>query len=144
VLSLIYVVVTAKPISLRRLSLLFFVAFIVSSAVLGVSPVAHHSSRAMIAASSITLLAWLLPLIQVFCETIGRRRLSLRALAPVSGVVRCTCALGVAALTFVTIGRLLGVTQHLMLGSLLRLALVGIPIGVALRIASKGTAVGAR
>jgi hypothetical protein len=144
VLGLVCVVVTAKPISLRRLTLLFFVTLILSNAVLGVWPVAHHTGRAVIASSSITLLVWSLPLIQELCETIRRRRLSLRALGPVSGAVQCTYGLAVAALAFVTVGGFLGLTQHFTPGSLLRVVILGMPIGVALHIASKVIAMGWR
>jgi hypothetical protein len=136
VLGLIYIFVTAKPISLRRLSLLFFVTLIFSSAFLGVSPMKHQSSQAIIIASSITALAWSLPLIQVLCATVWRRRLSLRALTPVSGAVLWTYGLGLATLLG-TIGQLISSTRHFMLGSLFGLAIVAIPIGFALYVGSR-------
>lgn len=135
-LGLIYIFVTAKPISLRRLSLLFFVTLILSSAFLGVSPMTHQCSQAIIIASSITALVWSLPLIQVLCATVWRRRVSLRALTPVSGAVLWTYGLGLATLLG-TMGQLISSTRHFMLGSLFGPTIVALPIGFALYVGSR-------
>lgn len=138
-LGLIYIFVAAKPISVRRLSLLFFATLLFASTFLGALPVKHRPNEALIAASSLTLLAWSLPLIRVVCRTIWHGELSLTALTPVSSVVRCTYGLGLAALLLAAVGEAFSPTRHLTLGAFLHLITAAIPIGFACYV-GKGTA----
>ena len=89
-LGFMYVVLTAKPVSLRRLCLLF--AFLLASArcLLGGLRVEHAASVALAIATALTLLAWVFPLVRVLVGAVFGRRIALEALESVSACVQFT------------------------------------------------------
>jgi hypothetical protein len=126
VLGLIYIFATAKPISMRRLSMLF--VLVLTSATL-VLPVLHVRTPggALLTATSLTLFAWSAPLLHIMHATVSRRALSLDALRQVSGCVCWTYGCAIAAVPIVTVSAILSPTQGLHLAVQPRLlAIAGI------------------
>ena len=111
-LGLIYIFATAKPISMRRLSLLFVLVLILATLVL---PVLHVRTPggALLAATSLTLSAWSAPLLHIMHATLSRRALSLGALRQVSGFVCWTYGFAIAAVPIITISAILNPAQGL-------------------------------
>jgi hypothetical protein len=111
-LGLIYIFATAKPISMRRLSVLF--VFVLISATLALR-VLHVSMPhgALLTATSLTLFAWIIPLLHVMHATVSRRALSLDALRQVSGFVCWTYGFAIAAMPIVAVSAILNPTQSL-------------------------------
>jgi hypothetical protein len=126
VLGLVYIFATAKPISIRRLSLLFVLVFISATLVLRVLHV-RTPGGALLVATSLTLFAWSAPLLNIMRATLSRRALSLDALRQVSGFVCWTYGVAVAAVPIVAISAILNPTQSLHIAVLPRsLAIAGI------------------
>lgn len=125
-LGLIYIFATAKPISMRRLSLLFALVLISATLVLRVLQV-RTPGGALLAATSLTLLAWSAPLLHIIHVALSRRALSLDALRQVSGFVCWTYGFAIAAVPIVTVSAILDPTRSLHLAALPRsLAIAGI------------------
>jgi hypothetical protein len=125
VLGLIYVFATAKPISMRRLSLLFALVLIAATLVLRVLHVKTQGG-ALLTATSLTLFAWSIPLLHIVHATVSRRALSLDALRQVSGFVCWTYGFAIAAMPIVTLSAILNPTHrlHLALPRLLVIAAI--------------------
>lgn len=119
-LGLIYIFATAKPISIRRLSLLFVLVLISASLVLRVLHV-RTPGGALLSATLVTLFAWSAPLLHILHATLSRRALSCDALRQVSGFVRWTYGFAIAAVPIVTVSAILNPTRgiHLALPRLL-------------------------
>jgi hypothetical protein len=101
---LAYLISTAKPISIRRLAILFVLTYVGAAVVLP-RPLAHgkHALSAFVIAEVITGLAWVSPLIQASFYSLTSRRIRLDALVRASGPVQFTygfallaCAAGIA------------------------------------------------
>lgn len=60
-LAVIYIFLVAKPISVRRLSLLFVLGLILTPSVLAILHVKDSPSHALAIATSVMLLIWCLP-----------------------------------------------------------------------------------
>lgn len=124
-LALTYIFATAKPISMRRLSLLFVLVLISATLVLRVLQV-RTPGGALLTATLVTLFVWSTPLLHIMHATVSRRALSLDALRQVSGFVRWTYGFAIAALPIGTVSAILTPTQslHLALPRLLVIAAV--------------------
>lgn len=70
-LAFAYVMLSAKPVSLRRLCALFVLSTATATVILSILHVPHSSTTAVHAALAITLTAWVLPLIR-FARTMHR------------------------------------------------------------------------
>jgi hypothetical protein len=112
VLGLIYIFATAKPISTRRLSMLFVLVLISACLALRVLHVSTPRG-ALVTATLVTLFAWSAPLFQVIRDTARCRALSLDALRQVSGFVCWTYGFAIAAILVVAISAILNPTQGL-------------------------------
>jgi hypothetical protein len=111
-LGLIYIFATAKPISMRRLSVLFVLVLISATLALRVLHVSMPHG-ALLTATSLTLFAWIIPLLHVMHATVSRRALSLDALRQVSGFVCWTYGFAIAAMPIVAVSAILNPTQSL-------------------------------
>lgn len=113
-LGLIYIFATAKPISMRRLSLLFVLVLILATLVLRVLDVSTPHG-ALLTATFVTLFVWSAPLLKIFYATASRRALSLDALRQVSGFVCWTYGFAIVAAASVAILAILNPTRGLQL-----------------------------
>jgi hypothetical protein len=126
VLGLIYIFATAKPISMRRLGLLFVLVLISATLVLRVLQV-RTQGGALLTATLVTLFVWSTPLLHIMHATVSRRALSLDALRQVSGFVCWTYGFAIAAMPLVAVSAILNPTQSLRLAVQPRsLAIAGI------------------
>lgn len=123
-LGLIYIFATAKPISMRRLSVLFVLVLISARLVLRVLHV-RTPGGALLTATLVTLFVWSTPLWHIMHATVSRRALSLDTLQQVSGFVRWTYGF-VAAMLIVVVSAIMNPTQslHLALPRLLVIAAI--------------------
>jgi hypothetical protein len=117
VLGLIYIFASAKPISMRRLSLLFVLVLVSASLVLRVLHVSTPRG-ALLTATVVTLFAWSAPLLQIVRTTASRRTLSLDALQQVSGFVCWTYGFAIAAMPIVAVSAIPNPTHGLHLAVL--------------------------
>ena len=125
-LGLIYIFATAKPISVRRLSLLFVLVLISATLVLRVLQV-RTPGGALLTATLVTLFVWSTPLLHIMHATVSGRALSLDALRQVSGFVCWTYGCAIAATPIVAVSAILNPTQSLHLAVQPRsLAIAGI------------------
>lgn len=111
-LGLIYIFATAKPISMRRLSMLFVLVLISATLVLRVLHV-RTPGGALLTATLVTLFAWSAPLLHIMQATISRRALSLGALGQVSRFVCWTYGFAIAATPIVAVSAILNPTRYL-------------------------------
>jgi hypothetical protein len=128
-LGLIYIFATAKPISIRRLSMLFVLVLISATLVLRVLRVSTPRG-ALLTATLVTLFVWSTPLMHIMHATVSRRALSLDALRQVSGFVCWTYGFAIAAMPIVAVSAILNPTQSLHL-ALPRLLVVGAIVALA-------------
>jgi hypothetical protein len=112
VLGLIYIFATAKPISMRRLGMLFVLVLISAALVLRVLHVSTPRGP-LLTATLVTLFVWSTPLLHIMHATISRRALSLDALRQVSGFVCWTYGFAIAAMPIVAVSAILNPTQSL-------------------------------
>jgi hypothetical protein len=96
----------------------------------------HSRKEGLIIAIGVVLLAWALPLACAVRDSIRYRRLALRALRPVSDVVRWTYAVALVAIPVTAIGWLLVQTHLLAPGMLARLIVMAALGGLALLVAT--------
>ncbi len=124
-LALIYIFATAKPISMRRLSLLFVFVLISATLVLRVLEV-RTPGGALLTATLVTLFVWSTPLFHIMHATASRRTPSLDALRQVSGFVCWSYGFAIAAIPIITVSAILNPTQglHLTLPRLLVIAAI--------------------
>jgi hypothetical protein len=112
VLGLIYIFATAKPISMRRVSVLFFFVLISASLVLRVLHV-RTPGGALLTATLVTLFVWSTPLLHIMHATASRRAPSLDAFRQVSGFVCWTYGFVIAAMPIVAVSAIVNPTQSL-------------------------------
>lgn len=109
-LGLICIFATAKPISMRRLSLLFVLVLFSSTLVLRALDVsAPHG--ALLTATLVTLFVWSVPFLKIIHATASHRALSLDALQQVSGSVCWTYGFAIAATASVAVSAILNPTR---------------------------------
>jgi hypothetical protein len=130
VLGLIYIFVVAKPISIRRLSLLFVVTLVAARCLYAVMHVENSQSAALATATALTILAWLAPLLRAVGSSVKARRLNLGALDSASGVVRITYGSALAALLLVAVRPIVNAMHPFTLGMLLQTLVAGGLIGL--------------
>jgi hypothetical protein len=123
-LAVVYLTLTAKPLSLRRLLILFIVALTVANIVLAACQVKHRPHAALIAATAVTLLVWSIPLARFAYYAMRFRVLVLDVLLPVSGLVRWTYGLALMAVPTLGIVVLLAPNHRLDLAVLPRVMAV--------------------
>jgi hypothetical protein len=82
-ISFIYLMLSAKPVSLRRLCALFVLSAAVAAMILSILHVPHASTTALHVASAITFAAWVFPLLRIV-RTIRRRSVRNEILGVVS------------------------------------------------------------
>ena len=97
-LAVVYLTLTAKPLSLRRLLILFIVALTAANIVLAAFQVKHGPHAALVTATAITLLVWSMPLARFAYYAMRFRVFVLDVLLPVSGFVRWTYGLALVAM----------------------------------------------
>jgi hypothetical protein len=98
-----YVALTAKPISIRRLCLLYVVIWAsvrVFLSILRIEPVAN---LAVELATAIALLAWVSPLVRVLFGAVLGRRIALEAFETVSAGVQFTYGFSLVMLPVITL-----------------------------------------
>jgi hypothetical protein len=135
-LAAIYLSVTAQPISLRRLVVLFVVVLVVTDSVSVAFGVKNPLHAASIMAATVTLAAWSSPLLRwTYCTIYRRRPYGRPALLGVSGFIRWTYCLPVAFALTMTVSLALGPTHHLAVAGLLRPIVLS--AGIALCLAAK-------
>lgn len=124
-LALVYVFATAKPISMRRLSVLFLLALMLAITGLSILRVQNVRADALFIATSLTLLVWAIPLLRVWYDTMRCGSLRLDALQYASMGVRWSYAFVVAATPFAIFVN--GAPRHLHLAGLAKvLVMIGI------------------
>lgn len=119
-LAVVYLTLTAKPLSLRRLLALFIVALMAANAVLAAFQVKHGPHAALVTATAITFLVWSIPLVRFAYYAMRFRVLVLDVLAPVSGLVRWTYLFALMAMPTLGIVVLLAPNHRLDLAVLPR------------------------
>jgi hypothetical protein len=132
VLALIYLALTAKPISLRRLLVLFTAVFVWANFMLALAHAAHAPQLALRIATSIALLVWSAPLARALYDMIPFRKLQLDALQSVSGFIRWTYGLCLVALPMLFVCILLGPDYRINLATLLQVLTLAILIAAVL------------
>ena len=85
-----YVVLTAKKVSIRRLCLVYVFLLTLARCLLGGLHVEHAASLALTIATTITLLVWVSPLVRVLVGAVFVRRIQLEAFDTVSACVQFT------------------------------------------------------
>jgi hypothetical protein len=136
VFGLVYIFLVAKPISIRRLCLLFVLALTLAMTLLSVLHAGHALKYGLAFATSVVLLAWAFPLSRAVYDSIRYRRLAIDALHPASDVVRWTYGVALVVVPIMAIGWLLEVTHVLVLGMLPRLMTLAALGGLALLLAT--------
>ena len=89
-LGFMYVVLTAKAVSIRRLCLLYALLLVSARCLLGGLHVEHAASLALAIAAAITVLVWVSPLARVLVGAVFARRILLEAFETVSACVQFT------------------------------------------------------
>jgi hypothetical protein len=89
-LGFIYVVLTAKPISIRRICLLYVVAWALARFLLNILRIEPAANLAVELATTIALLVWVSPLVRLLIRILQGRRVTLEAFETVSACVQFT------------------------------------------------------
>lgn len=89
-LGFIYMVLTAKPISIRRLCLLYVVAWASARCLLSILRIEPAASLAVELATTIVLLVWVSPLVRILYDAIFGKHIPLEVFGTVSGRVKFT------------------------------------------------------
>jgi hypothetical protein len=137
VLGLIFIFVVAKPISFRRLSLLFVVTLVTTRCLYGVMHVESAQTVALATATALTIFAWMSPLVRAVWNSVKARRLAFGALDSASGIVQCTYGSVLAALLLTAYRYTVNPMQPLTLGMLLPTWIAGAVIGLVLLTATQ-------
>jgi hypothetical protein len=131
-LAVVYLLLTAKPISLRRLLLLFMFALIAANLVFAAFQVRHGPHAALATAAGIILLAWSTPLVRLAYGAIRFHMLMPNALAPASGFIVWTYGFALAFAPMLAICALTNRAHEVPLGILARLAAAAFFVGTLL------------
>ena len=89
-LGFTYVVLTAKPVSIRRLCLLYVFLLASARCLLSVLHIEDAGSLALGIATAISFFAWVSPLVRIVVGSVLDRRIALEAFESVSACVRFT------------------------------------------------------
>jgi len=132
----IYVMLTAKPISIRRLCVLYIVAWASARFLLSILRIEHAASLAVELATTIALLVWVCPLVRVLYDAIFCKRIALEAFESVSACVRFTYGFVLVVLPLATV--VICFAPHALIqATLIRVVAVACVGGVSLVIAVK-------
>ena len=130
-LGLIYIFLVAKPISIRRLSLLFGVTLVTTDCLFGIMHIQNWRSAALATATTLTAIAWLIPLGRIAATSVRAQRLVLDALDSTSAFVQVTYG-SVLATLLLLFPSFVNTMHPLSLGMLLQTSVVGGLIGLVL------------
>jgi hypothetical protein len=133
VLAVIYLALSAKPVSLRRLLILFAFALASANLVLVVFHPKHAPNVAFVIAAAVSLLAWSMPLARLAYCAVRFRVLVSDVLLPVSDVIRWTYGFALAAAPMLGVVILVAPTHRLGSIALLRIITVASVAGLALQ-----------
>lgn len=131
-LAVVYLTLTAKPLSLRRLLLLFAFALMVANLMFAAVQVRHEPHAALVTAAGITLLAWSLPLVRLAYGAIRFHRLMPSVLAPASGLILWTYGFAITFVPMFAISVMTNRAHEVTLGILARLAFAAFFAGTLL------------
>ena len=123
-LGFLFVFLTARPVSLRRLGLFFILVLVLSTGMLEVLRARHALSDALITATALTLLMWSFPLARMLRDSVRARTLSLDGLLQVSAFVQWTYGIALAAGAVLLPLVIFSSVHHLMVGVLAQLLAV--------------------
>lgn len=124
-LALVYIFATAKPVSIRRLVALFTSTFILTKPFLEIFQMRNAQEGALLTASSLTLLFWSLPLLQMLCAIPYHR--TWLEIQNVSARVQWTYLFVMLTVPILGTSAIVRGTRPLHLGELVRLlAIIGI------------------
>lgn len=129
-LGLIFICLTAKPISIRRLSMLFTVALISGRAALALLHVENAPSAGVAVALALTICAWAAPLIRFVLQTLCSGIPSWHVFDSVSNAVKCTYGFVLAMLALVPFQEMLAPTHAVTLSTLLRTIITALTTGI--------------
>lgn len=131
--GLIYLALTAKPISLRHLLILFVFAQVSANLALITFHSKHAPYEAVTIAGAITLLMWSIPLARLVYDAICFRKVVPDVLSPVSGFIRWTYGFALAFVPIFTIGTVIHPGHKVPLGGLARLVVAAMFVGTLLQ-----------
>jgi hypothetical protein len=131
-LVLVYVALTAKPLSLRRLLMLFGLALLLANLVFLIIHAKHASQAAFVTAAAITLVAWSTPLVVLTRNGMLYRRPPTDPLVRVSGFVRWTYGFAVALAAMLAITVTIDSRHQIALAGLTRSIVVAGFVGAVL------------
>jgi FtsH-binding integral membrane protein len=138
VLGLIYIFIVAKPISIRRLSLLFTISLVTARCLYGVTHIANPPSMALATATALTIVAWLAPLVGSLWSSVKARRLALGPLDSASVIVKITYGSLFATALLMAFQAIVNALNPLALSMLLQTFVVGGLVGLALFMGIRG------
>jgi hypothetical protein len=124
----IYLGLSAKPISIRRLLLLYVVSFVLTRYLVSMMHFGFKTSGPPAIAVAITLMVWISPLVRVAWDSIRSRGLRFEALDSTSVFVRFTYGFALTAMALVVI-RSASSEHALTLPALAQITAVAIMIG---------------
>lgn len=128
-IAVIYLTLTAKPVSLRRLGLLFVFALLSADFVCTAFGMRQALRDGLAAATAITAFAWSIPLAQIAYGAIRFHSLQPETLQQVSGFILWTYACFLTALPMLLTSIFLGKNHHVDIGVILKAATVAILVG---------------
>jgi len=131
-LALIYVAMTAKPLSLRRLLMLFVVTLVLANAVFGLLHEKHASNAALVAAAAMAFVMWSMPLMVLARHGILYRGLPIGTLDRASGFVRWTYVFALTLVVVLALRELIDASRQITLAELTQLTSIGGLASVAL------------
>ncbi len=131
-LAVVYLTLTAKPLSLRRLLLFFVFALIAANLAFAVLHVRHGTHAALVTAAGVTLLAWSMPLARLVYGAIRFRMFMPNALAPASDFILWTYGFALAFATMFAISVMTNRAHEVPLGILARLGAAAFLVGTLL------------
>jgi hypothetical protein len=130
VLGFLFVFLTARPISVRRLSLFFIFVLGLSTGMLVTLGARRAQSDALITATALTFLIWSIPPVRMLRDSIRARTMSPGGLLQVSAFVQWTYGIALAAMPLLSIAAFLIAFHHLTVGALVRLLIVAALLGL--------------
>ena len=119
-LAFIYVILTAKPISVRRLSVLYVFSLVLARSFLSILRIEPATTLALGIAATISVLVWVSPLVRALFSSIAGRRIALEAFERVSACVQFSHGFALVALPIITIEIWLAAPHALMQVAVIR------------------------